>query len=282
MTWIIYATIAVVTGSFINILQRVLMKEKDSDPLTYTIALQLFGAVICFIFAFIKGFEMPPIREYPFNFFLEALLYSFISLFTFKALKFIEASKTTIIFSFGTVVTIIASALFLNEALTGQRLLGTFLIIISIALVSKLKDFSAKGKGAIYALIAAVLGGLALVNDTYLLRFSDSVSYTAMAFLLPGILLSLLYPNSFKKLKIFLNPKLGRNMFLLCFIWSVSAIAFYLAIEKGALASQISPFSQSRVILTVLLGAILLKERENLLIKTIAAFLVVAGVMLIK
>jgi len=80
----------------------------------------------------------------------------------------------------------------------------------------------------------------------------------------------------------FSTLKLLKNTLLLAFIWSVSAIAFYLAIEKGALASQISPISQSKIILTVLLAAILLKERENLLIKVVAAFLTMAGVLLIK
>lgn len=281
MTWLVYALISVVAASFISILQRVLMKDEDSNPLPHSIALQFSGALICFVFAFSQGFKMPPLLEYPLNFFLEAMLYAFSTLFSFKALKLIEASKTTIIFSFGSVVTIAAAVLFLNETLTLQRLLGTALIIISIVLVFKLKDFSVN-KGALYALTAAILGSLALINDTYLLRFSDPISYTAVGFLLPGVLLALLYPKSLKKLKGFLKPKPAKNMFVLAFIWAISAIAFYIAIGKGALASQISPISQSRIILTVLLAAIFLKEKGNLPLKVVAALMTMAGVMMIK
>ncbi len=129
---------------------------------------------------------------------------------------------------------------------------------------------------------AAACFGLGTVNDTYLLRFSDAVSYTSIAFLLPGILLLLFYPRSVKKFNSFLKPKIAQNMILLSLFWVISAIAFYLAIEKGALASQISPISQSRIILTVLLAAIFLKERDNLPIKFIGAILTMIGVLMIK
>jgi len=281
MTWIFYTLISVVTGSFIGILQKILMKEENSDPLINTIAIQLFGAFVCFIFAFTKGFILPPITVYSLNFALEAILYALVSLFSFKALKLIGASEATIIFSFGSVVAIVASAIFLNEPLTFLRLLGALLIIISLILVAELKNFSIN-KGALYALLSAVLGGLAVVNDTYLLRYSDAVSYTAIAFLLPGILLLLFYPKSIKRLKTFLKPKPFKHMFFLVLVWSVSAIAFYLAIENGGLISQVFPISQSKIILTVLLAAVLLKEKENLLLKTIASFLTIIGVILIK
>jgi transporter family protein len=281
MTWLIYTVISVVAASFINLLQKLSMKDENSDPLPYAIALQFSAALICLAFAFAKGFEMPPIKEYPLNFFLEAILYAFGSLFSFKALKLIEASEGTVILSFCSVVTITASAVFLKESLTPQGLLGAALIIISIILVSKLKDFSVN-KGVFYALIAAMFYGLAVVNDAYLLKFSDPTSYTSIAFLLPGVLLSLLYLNSLKKLKGFLRPKSAKIMFLLAFVWSVSAIAFYIAIEKGALASQISPISQSKVILTVLLAAIFLKERDNLPAKIAAALMTIMGVMMIR
>ncbi|PIR58454.1 MAG: hypothetical protein COU70_00790, partial [Parcubacteria group bacterium CG10_big_fil_rev_8_21_14_0_10_35_15] len=280
MTWIFYTLISVVTGSFIGILQKILMKEENSDPLINTIAIQLFGAFVCFIFAFTKGFILPPITVYSLNFALEAILYALVSLFSFKALKLIGASEATIIFSFGSVVAIVASAIFLNEPLTFLRLLGALLIIISLILVAELKNFSIN-KGALYALLSAVLGGLAVVNDTYLLRYSDAVSYTAIAFLLPGILLLLFYPKSIKRLKTFLKPKPFKHMFFLVLVWSVSAIAFYLAIENGGLISQVFPISQSKIILTVLLAAVLLKEKENLLLKTIASFLTIIGVILI-
>ncbi len=194
MPWLIYTVISIIAASLIAILQRVSMKDENSDPLPYAIALQFSGALICLAFAFIKGFEMPPIKEYPLNFFLEAMLYAFGSLFSFKALKLIEASEGTVILSFGNVVTIAASAVFLKESLTPQGLLGVALIIISIILVSKLKGFSVN-KGVFYALIAAMFYGLAVVNDAYLLKFSDPTSYTAIAFLLPGLLLSLLYQS---------------------------------------------------------------------------------------
>jgi len=281
MTWFIYAIIAIFTASLINILRRVLMKDEESDPVFYTIVLQLLGALLALLFAAWKGFEMPPIKEYPLNFALVGILYAISTLLSFKALKLIEVSQAVIIFSFGVVVAIISSAVFLKEILIVQRLIGTLLIIISILLVTKLKNFSVN-RGNLYALVAAVCAGLATVNDTYLLRFSEAVSYTAIGFLLPGILLLLFYPRSVKKFNSFLKPKAAINMFLLALVWVVSAIAFYTAIEKGALASQIFPILQSGIILTILLAVIFLKERDNLPAKIVAGLMTIMGVMMIK
>jgi len=281
MVWFIYAIVSIVTISFASLFQKMLMKDEEGDPVSYSIVFELLGALLAGAFAFFKGFEMLPIKAYPFNFLLEAILYAFASLFTFKALKTIEASQAVIIAGFSSVITIIFSAIFLKETLTFQRLVGTLLIITSILLVTKLKNFSVN-RGTLYALGAAACFGLAIVNDTYLLRFSDAVSYTSIAFLLPGILLLFLYPRSVKKFNSFLKPKIAKNMILLSLFWAVSAIAFYLAIEKGALASQISPISQSRVILTVLLAVIFLKERDNLPAKIVAALMTMMGVMMIK
>ncbi|MBU4351398.1 DMT family transporter [Candidatus Parcubacteria bacterium] len=279
MTWFIYAIVAIFTASFINILRRILIK--DGDPISYSIITQLSGALLALSFAIWKGFEMPPIKEYPLNFALVGILYAINTLFSFKALKLIEASQAVIIFSFGTVVAIISSAVFLKEILTIQRLIGTLFIIISIFLVTKLKNFSVN-RGNLYALAAAVCGGLATVNDTYLLRFSEAVSYTAIGFLLPGILLLFFYPRSVKKFNSFLKPKTASNIFLLALTWVVSAIAFYTAIEKGALASQISPIMQSGIILTILLAVIFLKERDNLPTKIAAGLMTIMGVIMIK
>jgi len=281
MSWSFYILLSVVTASFIAILQKVLMKDEHSDPLLNTIALQFIGALVCFAIAFARGFITPPFLKYPLNFLIEAILYGFSTVFSFKALKYIEASKLAVIFSFGALVSILFSAIFLKEVLTLPVVLGALLIIVAIAIVSGKDAFSLKNKGMSYALISCFLGGLALVNDGYLLRFSEAVSYTAVAFLLPGILLLLLYPKSTMRFNKILRPGILGKMILLSAVWGVSAIAFYLAIEKGVLVSQISPISQTRIILTVLLSAVLLKERQNLLAKIMAGVLAVAGIMLI-
>ncbi len=92
MVWFFYAIISIITISFASLFQKVLMKDEESDPVSYSIVFQLLGALMAGAFAFFKGFEMLPIKAYPFNFLLEAILYAFGILLTFKALKTIEVS----------------------------------------------------------------------------------------------------------------------------------------------------------------------------------------------
>lgn len=70
-------------------------------------------------------------------------------------------------------------------------------------------------------------------------------------------------------------------MLILDICYGAAAIFFYTAIEKGANASQITPILQATVIITVILAAIFLKERDHLVKKFICAVLVTIGVILI-
>lgn len=65
------------------------------------------------------------------------------------------------------------------------------------------------------------------------------------------------------------------------FFTAGQAIAYYFALAKGP-ASQIAPIGQSQVILTIILAAIILKEKDNLLRKILAGILVTIGVILLK
>ncbi len=281
MNWLFYTLLSLITSAFIGILQKVLMNKEESNPVFRSFVLQILGALVCFIFALIKDFTMPPILQYPLNFVLMAILYALCTLFSFKALKTIEASKMAVIFCFGSVVAIFSSAIFLKETITSTIIWGTILIILSIVIATKPGDFSLKSPGVLYSLAAAGLGGLAIVNDAYLLKFSDAVSYTALGFFLPAIPLLLIYPKIIVDLKKI--PKLISPFdFLLALTWGISAIAFYLALEKGGLVSQISPISQTKIILTILFSAILLKEKQRLAAKLTAGILAAIGVILIS
>lgn len=71
-------------------------------------------------------------------------------------------------------------------------------------------------------------------------------------------------------------------MLFLTIFYSAQAVAYYLALQVGANASQLAPIYKSNIILTVLLAVIFLKEKENLTRKLSSAALVTIGVLMIK
>lgn len=96
---------------------------------------------------------------------------------------------------------------------------------------------------------------------------------------LPAVFMTVVQPRAFLKVKDFFKIKTVKNMFLLGFFYAVQGISYFLAIEKGAHASQIAPINRASIIVTVLLAAIFLKERDHLLKKFFSAILVTLGVL---
>ena len=64
MTWHFWIIISVVATAVANLLQRIVMKGKDSDPLSTAIIFQFAIGLFTGIFAVWKGFVLPPIGLY--------------------------------------------------------------------------------------------------------------------------------------------------------------------------------------------------------------------------
>lgn len=281
MTWFVWAIISVLTTAVANLLQRVVMREKDSDAFGTTVIFQFATAALTGIFAFWNGFVLPPIGAYFWNFLASTLLWGLGSLSLFKAYQTLGSSEIAIISSLGAIVTIISSIVLLGESFTIVKTIGTILILTSIFLVIEKKGKFSFKKGTIYALITTLFYGLAVTNDAFILRTYDAVSYTSVVLFLPGVLLLALRPSaiaSFKRLK---NMTFTKNMLFLTIFYSTQAVAYYLALQVGGNASQLAPIYKSNIILTVLLAIVFLREKEKLAVKLFSAAIVTVGVLLV-
>lgn len=101
MTWLLFLSLNITTYSITILLQRVLVKESNSKPIAYSIFFQLFTGIFITAIALILGLiTFPKIStQLAIYLGLGTCLYAFSNLFIFKALKIIEASKFTVLFS---------------------------------------------------------------------------------------------------------------------------------------------------------------------------------------
>lgn len=281
MNWLYFAFLCVGFGAIANIFRRILMKHNKSDAFAFAIVHRLLAGILVTFIAFINGFIFPPLADFPFNFAVQALLWGLATVFLLKANQYLEASQTTIIATIAIIVTVISAFFFLGEMITYQRIIGTMLIITAVIYVSKSMVKFTFNKGVLYTLGFAICSGLAITNDTFLLRHTEAISYLAVSFFLPLFFLPLLQPKSLKHIKPIFSKSLFPKMFLFTIAYAFSAVFFFLAIKAGAEANQISPISQSTVIITVLLAAILLKEHNYLFKKVLSAFIVFIGILLL-
>lgn len=282
MTWFWFAIISIISVSLANVLQRKLMAREESDPVSYTIVFQFMVTLMTGIFALIKGFHFPIFQGYAINYILAGMFWGGMSLLSFKALQVIGAGEMTIISSVSTFVTIIMSVLLLDETFGYAKIVGTMLIFGAIVLLYGKKKFQ-WNKGIVYALGAAVCAGLALINDTIILKGGyDAVSYTPIISFIPGVFIILIQPKSFKRIPQVFHGTVLKNMLLFCGFYAFQAVTYYIALERGANAGQLSAIIKSSIILTVLFAAILLKERNDMGRKIASAVLATIAILLLR
>lgn len=282
MNWQIILAISVVTYSISVLLQRILLKNDKSDPIAYSIVFQLLTGIIIGAYAVLNGFSTPDLVPLIPNLILMTILYGAGNVFIFSALKIIDASEFTILFTSRAMITIVGAVIFLKESFSVQQALGTLLIISSVVLVSWKKQRLTFSKGFIFSSLAALSFGLAFTNDAFVLNNFDVPSYLTIAFIAPSLAVWAIYPKSTMKMKPLLEKKTLWKLGLLGFFYAISAITIFLAYQIGRNASQIAPLSQTATIITVLLSIIFLKERTGLLNKLLGAIISFIGVILIK
>jgi uncharacterized membrane protein len=282
MPWLFYSLIGVVGSSFASVMRKALMKDDKADAYASAIAFQLLGFIMILLFSLLNGFSLPPMQTYWLNYLAQALLWGLVTVFLFKANKYLEASQVTIIYSFASVVGVVCAILFLNDSLNITQIWGIGLILFSVILVFWQKGKLELNRGFWYMLATCLCSGVAITNDAFLLRTTDVFSMLTIGWLTPGLFLLLAHPHAVIKLKYYWHPKHFHSLFWFTLLYAVSGAAFYLAIKAGGQVSQVSPISNASIILTVLLSALFLNERNNLLKKLIAAVLVMTGVLLLS
>lgn len=281
MSWIFLALIGILFISVSSLFERVLLKEEQSDPFTYSIVFQLLIAALFFICIAFTGFHLPPLKPLIPYLFLMAVLYSLGNWLGFKGLKTTEASETSILWSSKSIWTMMTAIIFLNEPVDLKRIIGMLLIITAIIIINWKGKVWKLNKGHFFILIAALCYGIAFTNDAFLLNHFEVLSYSAIAFLFPPLLLLIIRPKTIIKFKLFLDKKRLLLITIASFFLGIGTLAVYSSYQQGGDASQVIPINQSSVVLIVLLSYIFLKERGRFPQKVIGSLLVFVGVLLL-
>ncbi|MFA5026231.1 MAG: DMT family transporter [Candidatus Shapirobacteria bacterium] len=282
MPWELFAIISIVTTSIAALLERVLMKDDSSDPISFAIIFQLLLGIVTWCFALIFGkFILPHDSSVWFRYLISAVLWAGATVASLKAMKLLPVAEATIIGSSGTIISILFGVLFFKEKIVISTIFGTILIFSAILIVFS-ENLSFKSKSGIFlALLSALFGATAVINDMIILKSYEAFSYTTIMSLLPGFVLLFIFPKHLFNSRNLFNKKMLRTMVFLAIFYSIQAITYYLAIEQKAPISKLSPITKSSIILTVLFGAIFLKERSHVSKKILAAVVVTLGVILI-
>lgn len=282
MSWQVLIAISITFYSVSTLLQKIILRHEKTDAMAFSIFFQLLVGVIIGAFGFVTtDMSLPNLFAYLPNLLIMTILYTGGNIFLFKSLQKIDASIFTVIFSARNLFTIFASTIFLNEGLNFHQFWGMGLILVAIILISLKSTKLTFSRAEFFALLAALGFGLALTNDRILLSHFNLYPYVFLAFVIPALVTIPLYPKSAAQMGVFLKAPFVAKIFLLCVLYAVSAITFFQALQIGSNSSQIVSVNQVNVVLTVILSAVILKERTDLVKKVFASILSFAGLILL-
>ena len=281
MNWVFLVIISAFTSSLTRIFQKVLLKDKDSDPFAFGFIFQITVAFLFLLYTLITNtLIIPDLSGLTINLIVMTLFYSLGNFFTFKAFKTAEASEVSIIFTSSTVWSIIAALFMLGEKLTMNKIIGILLVVLGVIAVNYSKTSWKINKGHLFALLGALLSGIAFTNDAFIInRFQSIPSYMIIAFAVPAINTLLYSPKSIKKIAYYFNPNILFRLLICSFFHALSAISIFEAYKRGGEASVISPIQQSSIIFTVIIGYIFLRETNRLPNKLLGMTLTFLGVL---
>ena len=216
---------------------------------------------------------------------LAGLLFALSNITAFKANTRVEASQFAIITSFRTVVVVIASWLLLSERLTQVQMTGAIIVFAaSLFVISLNRRADAKSKLGFYSIIAAVsaiLMGLAVTNEKYILNSVDIATYVVIGWGLQAFFMTVLANRQLARVPQLVKDGSIKTILLLGGLRTVAGFCFINALQLSNNASLIASIAALQIILVTIGGYIFLNEKKYGVQKFVAASAAFVGVILL-
>ncbi len=281
MPWYFYITLNVIVFSLATLYQRVILKN-SRDPVLFYIVNGFTAGLMLLAYGLWMGFKLPNFSEISINLIIMIIFLGFGNMLNFNALKKVEASEFTVLFSTRAIWSVVGAILILDEAFGLKQIIGASLIIASVFLVSWKKKSFRLNEGEMLTLAAAAMFGLEFINDTYLLNSVDLFFYLPLIFLFPSIFIGTINYKKVTNIQKYVALKDFLKLIILALMFAVSATATLTAYTLGHNAAQIAVLNQTSTILIVFLGIIFLNERTHMKLKIAGAVISLIGVYLVR
>lgn len=247
-----------------------------------------------FIFLWLSGLALLPLlgavnsnvlAHFFWRFVGGGLLFALTNVATYKSLTFVDAATGTIFNTLNTLFSIGMAALTLNEGLSAWQAAGAIVLLVAIiysALALKAKNTKLSRRNLLYglgfALIAGLLYGAAITNEKWLLEQMNAGSYVVYGWgwqMLASVGAAIILQP--KKLKLLKQAVLARWLIILGVLKGIGGAVFVLSEIRSNNVALVTVIANFKIIIVVLLGTWLLKERQKLWQKATGAITALAG-----
>jgi drug/metabolite transporter (DMT)-like permease len=285
MNWLLLTFLAVLSRSFQSITMKMLTNHAKVSPMTQSLLATLAAFILAMLVSpFIGGVTFSQLNDNYTVVTLVVVSQTIGNIFFFKGLSKLDAGVTAIAFSSILLWGTILSVLFLDSSFELKQVFGIVILGAAIVLVQKRKNIKHIDLAVIYVLFSAMLFAVFQVSSAELAKTMSTGTYLFIAYGGTAALTSLVYAKQVRKDFRYLAKQrtLIAKSSLRTGLCSVGYFVFsFFAYSEAPDRGIVVVLLTSQVILSVLLGIILLKERDRLKIKLIAGVLaVIAGILI--
>jgi transporter family protein len=276
-TWLILAIIIGLLSNGFNIFNRYFLKDGE-DATAYGWYVEVLRVIVFGVFSIFSWKLI--ITPYSFLILLLLGLSEAMSIYFYMKMHAHSHLSISSILSRTRLIWVpLLGFLMIHETLKFSDYMGILIIFVGVsATIAPKKLFI--DKGALYANLAAFFIALNIIFVKMALPYG-STAVLNMLFSLPAvILLPIFMKSAIKRVKAVVKKNfllktsaIGLNLF--------QTYLFFIALEIGD-ASKINAVYQGMLIISVLVGIIFLKERENIARKIIGSIITIIGVIIIS
>lgn len=280
MLWMLLALISAITGGFISVIGKYVLKKHDY--ICYAFIWNMFNALFLLPMVLLN-FSFPTTFYEWVLLALGVCLWSAINITGFKSLQLVDVSVREPITQVKLLFLLLLSAVLITEKLTFSKTIGTLLIFSGLILITYKggKFFSLlKSRGIQLVLLSSFIQALVSVVDKTALKYWAVAPYLFLEFLLAGLVMGGMTISRKDRLKEMMKSKY-LYIFLVCGLGAVSAYTLFWAYQLAEV-SIVFPIVQLSTLITVMGGIIFLKEKKDIPLKLLATFIMIVGAILIS
>ena len=286
MNWLVLTLLAIIFRSFQSITVKVLSNSAKVSPMAQSVLFTGAAAILSLIISpIIGGISTAGLSELWAVALIMVLAQSFGNILFFKGLAALEASVTAIAFSSILLWSVILSVMFLGSSFSIVQIFGIVFLFAAIVMVQYKKGVKKVEPAILYIVFSALLFAVFQVSSAELAKTVPAATYLLLNFAGATVIVWLIY---FKRVNSDLK-ELSRQKLMVSQAVALAAIcstgyfvfsyfAYMAAPDRGVVVVLLT----SQVVLSVILGILLLKERENTGRKLGAGFLALIAGILIK
>ena len=280
MEWLIFVILYLVFSVIFNQTYKITTKSL-TKPGALTMILQMIGSL--FILLMIPLFEIKFPTEPKIYLFLalSIIFYAINDRLNTTVRSGIEASTFSIIHQLSTVFMIFAGVLFFKEPFILNKFIGALLIVFSNILIFYKKGMRKPNKYILLGILANIFFTIALFLDVNISNNFNLPIYVALTLGIPSIFIFIFERIKISDIKEEFKNGNKKAILVTAISWSLSIVAQLRAYQLGNV-SVVAPLCALSVILNVIVGYFLLKEKDDLVKKIVAAALIIFGIVLIR